>query len=343
MPTLAELLQGMNGYQPRRGTLGMLQQQQVAARPEPQGVLGMGLADALARSLKEPLPMEGRANFLPFQDTNKGRQVALPGVLAGAFNAITAPARSANGGWVADEDGNIKPAFNAQDEAQNVAMNMLGLGAGIPSQGGLAMGMRGKPSTVKIQSWPDFQKNNAGKMNAMDMYESWRKAQTSAVLVEAERLASILNQNGIRPIFGGGLLEQKRPSVYENGIGGISSYMQVPGYGEVRLSDHMRSSGLGNDRTFGNADDAAHAIRQYITKNSEIKNAKNAEFAKWRDAVGLTPDMDRATVISLIKDYISKNPQSGQAKDFGWWKDNRLGLGHDWSFGELKAGYNPFK
>jgi hypothetical protein len=47
MPTLAELLQGLNP--PRRGTLGMLQQQQVAARPEPQGVLGMGLADALAQ------------------------------------------------------------------------------------------------------------------------------------------------------------------------------------------------------------------------------------------------------------------------------------------------------
>lgn len=47
--TLAELLLGLRDYQPRRGTLGMLQQQQVAARPEPQGVLGMGLADALAQ------------------------------------------------------------------------------------------------------------------------------------------------------------------------------------------------------------------------------------------------------------------------------------------------------
>jgi hypothetical protein len=47
--TLAELLLGLRDYQPRRGTLGMLQRQQIAARPEPQGVLGSGLADALAQ------------------------------------------------------------------------------------------------------------------------------------------------------------------------------------------------------------------------------------------------------------------------------------------------------
>lgn len=47
MATLDELLAGLRT--PRRGTLGVLQQQSVAQRPEPQGIFGMGLADALAR------------------------------------------------------------------------------------------------------------------------------------------------------------------------------------------------------------------------------------------------------------------------------------------------------
>jgi hypothetical protein len=50
----------------------------------------------------DALPMEGRATFLPFQDTLPGsvmneRQWALPGMLAGAWNAFTAPGRAARG------------------------------------------------------------------------------------------------------------------------------------------------------------------------------------------------------------------------------------------------------
>lgn len=69
----------------------------------------------------KPLDMEGRATFLPFKDTLPGsvmnqRELALPGLLAGAINAFTAPNR------VSTQE------FNAPEEAQNLAMNVMGGG-----------------------------------------------------------------------------------------------------------------------------------------------------------------------------------------------------------------------
>ena len=74
----------------------------------------------------EALPMEGRAAFLPFQDTMPGsvmntRSLALPGIVAGAVNAITAPGRALDG---SDQ------TFDPQEEAANFAMNMMGGGIG---------------------------------------------------------------------------------------------------------------------------------------------------------------------------------------------------------------------
>jgi hypothetical protein len=70
--------------------------------------------------------MEGRATFLPYQDTLPGsvmntRSWALPGVVAGAVNAVTAPGRAYSGS---------DPTFNPEEEAANFAMNMLGGGMG---------------------------------------------------------------------------------------------------------------------------------------------------------------------------------------------------------------------
>jgi hypothetical protein len=72
------------------------------------------------------LPMEGRATFLPFQDSAPGsvmnkRELALPGIVAGAVNALTAPGRAISGS---------DPTFNAPEEAANVAMNVMGGGMG---------------------------------------------------------------------------------------------------------------------------------------------------------------------------------------------------------------------
>ena len=69
----------------------------------------------------KPMDMEGRATFLPFKDTLPGsvmnqRELALPGLLAGAVNAFTAPGRVSTQG------------FDAPEEALNLAMNVMGGG-----------------------------------------------------------------------------------------------------------------------------------------------------------------------------------------------------------------------
>ena len=71
--------------------------------------------ERLSSGLTEPLPMEGRLSFLPAMVTpERGREWALPGVLAGAWNAFTAPGRALQGQEV------------GPDEALNVAgMTML--------------------------------------------------------------------------------------------------------------------------------------------------------------------------------------------------------------------------
>jgi hypothetical protein len=75
---------------------------------------------------EQALPMEGRATFLPFQDTLPGsvmntRSWALPGIIAGAVNAVTAPGRAYSGS---------DPTFNPEEEAANFAMNVMGGGMG---------------------------------------------------------------------------------------------------------------------------------------------------------------------------------------------------------------------
>jgi hypothetical protein len=82
------------------------QQAQQPARMNPNlAAQGEKSRNRLATALASPswsgeeLPMENRATFLPFRDTMPGsvmnkRELALPGILAGAVNAITAPARS---------------------------------------------------------------------------------------------------------------------------------------------------------------------------------------------------------------------------------------------------------
>jgi hypothetical protein len=104
---------------------------------------------------KKQLPMEGRATFLPFRDTMEGsvfnqREVALPGILAGALNAFSAPERARTGS---------DPAFNASEEAANMALNTFGGGIATgkalrnpTGQGGVDLSMNawhGTPHEVK--------------------------------------------------------------------------------------------------------------------------------------------------------------------------------------------------
>jgi hypothetical protein len=110
------------------------------------------------------LPMEGRATFLPFRDTMEGsvfnkRELALPGLLAGAINAFTAPERARTGS---------DPTFNPTEEGANFALNTFGGGMAtskairnLAGQGGVDLGM----SLYKTEGLPnkgaDLIQNNA--------------------------------------------------------------------------------------------------------------------------------------------------------------------------------------
>lgn len=104
---------------------------------------------------KKQLPMEGRATFLPFRDTMEGsvfnkRELALPGILAGALNAFTAPERART---------TSDPTFNAGEEAANFALNTFGGGIATgkalrnpTGQGGVDLSMNvyhGTPHDIK--------------------------------------------------------------------------------------------------------------------------------------------------------------------------------------------------
>lgn len=79
-------------------------------------------SNAIARMLlngpRKPLPMEGRYNFLPLRQTDwpmmGNREWAVPGAVAGAVNALTAPGRALFG----------SNPFNVQNEALNFAGNV---------------------------------------------------------------------------------------------------------------------------------------------------------------------------------------------------------------------------
>jgi len=81
---------------------------------------------AFANALSKPLPMEGRFGLLPIKEQVPGmgpslfnkRELALPGLLAGAVNAFTAPGRAASG----------QPGFKPEEEGANLAANMMGGG-----------------------------------------------------------------------------------------------------------------------------------------------------------------------------------------------------------------------
>lgn len=85
----------------------------------------------------KPMDMEGRATFLPFKDTLPGsvmnqRELALPGLLAGAVNAFTAPGRVSTQG------------FDAPEEALNLAGYVMGGGIGTSAGMKAPTGIGGK-------------------------------------------------------------------------------------------------------------------------------------------------------------------------------------------------------
>lgn len=110
------------------------------------------------------LPMEGRATFLPFRDSMPGsvfnqRELAVPGLIAEAANAITAPARSLLG---------TDPEFEAGKEGVNMAFNVMGGGLGTSKAMRNPTGQGGKDVGMFIGKSSPLWDENAPKMLGPD-------------------------------------------------------------------------------------------------------------------------------------------------------------------------------
>ena len=174
---------------------------------------------------RKGLSMEGRDTFLPFkysQPTLPGsvmnqRELALPGLLAGAVNAITAPGRVSTQG------------FDAPEEAQNLAMNVMG--------GGITTSkMMRNPTSV------------GGKDVGMSLFDTTGLPNKGADLIQnsAETLAQQLRDKGFQVTLDhsgskagpssylriydpetGGLIPNIRMSGHSKGVEGSASVFNV--------------------------------------------------------------------------------------------------------------------
>jgi hypothetical protein len=156
----------------------------------------------------KPMDMEGRATFLPFKDTLPGsvmnqRELALPGLLAGAVNAFTAPSRVSTQG------------FDAPEEAQNLAMNVMG--------GGISTGkMMRNPTGV------------GGKDVGMSLFNTEGLPNKGADLIQnsAETLAQQLKDKGFEVTLD-----------HSGSKAGPSSYLRIYDPETGRFINNVRMSG----------------------------------------------------------------------------------------------------
>jgi hypothetical protein len=184
-----------------------------------------------------------------------------------------------------------------------------------------------KPISTRAE---DFAGANAQE-KYKNMQDSWRKYN----IERANALINELDKRGIKT-SGTGMLGVDEPyTTWENSGGLQSLYMKVPGYGEVRFSDHVGPSELSQGKTFNTPDEALDAIKNAYNK----KYARDLEIDSLRKQIGIVEGSDKENM-KIIQDWLKNNPQQGQMKDPGWWKQ-KLDLGLGWSPSKLSTS-NPF-
>ena len=200
----------------------------------------------------KPMDMEGRATFLPFKDTLPGsvmnqRELALPGLLAGAVNAFTAPSRVSTQG------------FDAPEEAQNLAMNTFG--------GGITTGkMMRNPTGV------------GGKDVGMSLFNTEGLPNKGADLIQnsAETLAKQLKDKGFEVTLD-----------HSGSKAGPSSYLRIydPETGRfipnIRMSGHSKSvEGSASVFNVATPEEMQHVMQTALDMRkqgpSEVMLARNA-------------------------------------------------------------------
>lgn len=158
--------------------------------------------------------MAGRANFLPYQIGADGKpHWALPGVLAGAANAVTAPYRAMNP--------QEYPDFNTEQEAADFALNMLGGGGAVGRAPKNALGMNvwhGSPHKFEPTPLNDLGEFNAAKIGSGEGAQAYGhghytgeargtgegyRARLAQSQVEPSDYSEYFAPGSVRPIYGG--------------------------------------------------------------------------------------------------------------------------------------------
>ena len=219
----------------------------------------------------KPMDMEGRATLLPFKDTLPGsvmnqRELALPGLLAGAVNAFTAPSRVSTQG------------FDAPEEAQNLAMNTFG--------GGITTGkMMQNPTGV------------GGKDVGMSLFDTTGLPNKGADLIQnsAETLAQQLKDKGFEVTLD-----------HSGSKAGPSSYLRIydPETGglipNIRMSGHSKGvEGSASVFNVATPEEMQHVMQTALDMrkqgSSEAMLAQKAEYMLARNA------QDEAGKAKMIK------------------------------------------
>ena len=225
----------------------------------------------------EALPMEGRATFLPFQDTLPGsvmnkRSLALPGIVAGAVNAFTAPGRALSGS---------DPTFNPEEEAANLAMNVMGGGIGASRgapapAGSLGMNVVAKRAfTAPQDEVPQLAQQLANFVNTTNLPNQGR----DLIRSKADELSTMLNQQGFQTDV-----------KHSGSAAGPSSYVTVydPQTGRyitdpARISGH--SKGAFNSQFSHNISDDPQSMQKFVDLAMEMRAKGPSEMMKQQHVV----------------------------------------------------------
>jgi hypothetical protein len=182
----------------RRRMLAML------LRIPPKNALQQQPAQQPSNWLSKPLPMEGRFGLLPIKEEVPGmgpslfnkRSAALPGLLAGAVNAFTAPGRALRGGMPEPEKEGVEFGLNV------MGGGLLGSRAAPLPRG--AIGMNASPrwyhgTNAKIAG-PDEHMRSLHFTDSAGNAKFWGENVYEGVLAPGAKTKTIKAPKGVDPV-----------------------------------------------------------------------------------------------------------------------------------------------
>lgn len=264
------------------------------------------------------LPMEGRATFLPFRDTMEGsvfnkREVALPGILAGALNAFTSPARALTGS---------DPTFKPGEEAANMALNTFG--------GGIATGKAIRNPTGQggfdLNIVPLDAAKNIKMATALPTDEMFLNAvkntPNAEIIDDGLKISLIRNQKpeqaGMESVRGGVFYLPEgsgNARYYATGVSGYGGKEPISGETVVKNPLFVKGATGGKapaaayDSLMGKG--AYEKMRQDVLQATGVRSLPNNLLSNAEKAVHLGETLQKYGVDPSVAGYILENSKFG--------------------------------